>query len=179
MSLVPVSRDLKWRNLLRSEGLVVHQEKVDITDVVDEESLVAGGHHVAGLLVGSKTNLIVSSALVLDIVSPEVHGRFVISPSEHEFEPVMTSCLFLTYRWHNHLALEPSSDTIVNTLRLSPAGVETFVCVALMTMETLRACISRRQSISFMFQVVAAQISVSRRNIRFFTIGTCFAAETI
>jgi len=29
----------------------VHQEEVDISGVVDEESLVAGGHHVASLLV--------------------------------------------------------------------------------------------------------------------------------
>jgi len=35
----------------------VHEEEVNISDVVDEEGLVAGGHHVAGLLVGSVTNL--------------------------------------------------------------------------------------------------------------------------
>ena len=44
-----------------------------------------------------------------------------------------------TYRWHNSLSLEASSDTVVNTLRLSPAGVDTFVGVALMSVETLRA----------------------------------------
>lgn len=42
---------------LSGEGLVVHQEEVDVADVVDEEGLVAGGHHVAGLLVGAETNL--------------------------------------------------------------------------------------------------------------------------
>ena len=42
---------------LSGEGLVVHEEEVNIADVVDEESLVAGWHHVAGLLVGSETNL--------------------------------------------------------------------------------------------------------------------------
>jgi hypothetical protein len=36
-----------------------------------------------------------------------------------------------TYRWHNHLTLESSSDTVVNTLGLSPAGVEAFVCVCI------------------------------------------------
>ena len=35
----------------------MHKEKVNITGVVDEESLVAGWHHVAGLLVGTETNL--------------------------------------------------------------------------------------------------------------------------
>jgi hypothetical protein len=29
----------------------VHKEEVDISGVIDEESLVAGGHHVASLLV--------------------------------------------------------------------------------------------------------------------------------
>lgn len=34
----------------------MHKEELDVADVVDEESLVAGGHHVAGLLVGSETD---------------------------------------------------------------------------------------------------------------------------
>jgi hypothetical protein len=37
--------------VLCGEGLVVHKEEVDIAGVVNEESLVAGGHHVASLLV--------------------------------------------------------------------------------------------------------------------------------
>lgn len=35
----------------------MHQEELDVLGVVDEESLVAGGHHVAGLLVGAITDL--------------------------------------------------------------------------------------------------------------------------
>jgi hypothetical protein len=35
----------------------VHEEEVDVAGVVNEEGLVAGGHHVAGLLVGAETNL--------------------------------------------------------------------------------------------------------------------------
>lgn len=42
---------------LGGEGLVVHQEEVDIANVVDEESLVSGWHHVAGLLVGTESDL--------------------------------------------------------------------------------------------------------------------------
>ena len=42
---------------LGGEGLVVHEEKLNIADVVDEESLVAGWHHVASLLVGTETDL--------------------------------------------------------------------------------------------------------------------------
>ncbi len=75
MLLVLEPLGIQWENVLGSEGLVVHEEKVDITDVVDEESLVSGWHHVAGLLVGSETNLNVSSALVLRVVEPKVHGR--------------------------------------------------------------------------------------------------------
>lgn len=39
------------RGLLGGVGLVVHEKEVDVTDVVDEECLVSGWHHVAGLLV--------------------------------------------------------------------------------------------------------------------------------
>jgi hypothetical protein len=47
-----------WREVVLSGvGAVVHEEKVELADVVDEESLVAGGHHVAGLLVGTVTDL--------------------------------------------------------------------------------------------------------------------------
>jgi len=34
----------------------VHEEELNVLGVVDEESLVAGGHHVAGLLVGTVTD---------------------------------------------------------------------------------------------------------------------------
>jgi len=38
-------------HILCGEGLVVHEEKVNVSGVVDQESLVARGHHVASLLV--------------------------------------------------------------------------------------------------------------------------------
>lgn len=51
------SRDWRRRqNVLSSEGAVVHEEELNVLGVVDEESLVAGGHHVAGLLVGTETD---------------------------------------------------------------------------------------------------------------------------
>lgn len=40
-------------DVLSGVGAVVHQQELNILGVVDEESLVAGGHHVLGLLVGS------------------------------------------------------------------------------------------------------------------------------
>jgi hypothetical protein len=43
--------------VLGGEGLVVHEEEVDVADVVDDERLVAAGHQVAGPLVGSVTDL--------------------------------------------------------------------------------------------------------------------------
>ncbi|KAL2277342.1 hypothetical protein FJTKL_00055 [Diaporthe vaccinii] len=43
--------------VLSGVGLVVHQQELDILDVVDDEGLVAGGHHVTGLLVGAEANL--------------------------------------------------------------------------------------------------------------------------
>ncbi len=45
------------QNSLGGECLVVHEEKVNIVDVVDEESLVARRHQVAGFLVGAVPNL--------------------------------------------------------------------------------------------------------------------------
>lgn len=43
--------------ILGGKGLVVHEEKFDVLGVLDEESLVAVGHKVTGLLVGAVTNL--------------------------------------------------------------------------------------------------------------------------
>ena len=44
-------------DVLGSEGLVVQEEELDISGVVDQESLVARWHHVAGFLVGAKSDL--------------------------------------------------------------------------------------------------------------------------
>ena len=49
-SCLPSSRSC-GRNILGGVGLVVHKEEVELADVVDEESLVAGWHQVAGLSV--------------------------------------------------------------------------------------------------------------------------------
>lgn len=44
-------------DVLSGEGAVVHEQKLDVVDVVDEEGLVAGGHHVLGLLVRAVADL--------------------------------------------------------------------------------------------------------------------------
>ena len=46
-----------YQDILSSIGTVVHEKKLDIPRVVNEESLVAGGHHVARLLVVAVTDL--------------------------------------------------------------------------------------------------------------------------
>lgn len=56
-----VARKSKYRkrskNILCGEGAVVHEQEVNVVDVVDEEGLVARGHHVLGLLVGAIADL--------------------------------------------------------------------------------------------------------------------------
>lgn len=44
-------------DVLSGVGTVVHHQQLNIVDVADEEGLVAGGHHVTGLLVGAKADL--------------------------------------------------------------------------------------------------------------------------
>lgn len=44
-------------NVLSGVGAVVHEEEVEVLDVVDEEGLVARRHHVASLLVGAVADL--------------------------------------------------------------------------------------------------------------------------
>lgn len=50
-------RELEGRNALCGIGLVVHEEELNVLDVADEEGLMAGGHHVLGLLVGAIADL--------------------------------------------------------------------------------------------------------------------------
>lgn len=44
-------------NVLGGVGPVVHQEELDVVDVVDDKGLVARGHHELGLLVGAIADL--------------------------------------------------------------------------------------------------------------------------
>jgi hypothetical protein len=66
-----------------------------------------------------------------------IRRSHIVIPSEAHPNPTVDP----TYRWHNHLTLESSSDTVINTLGLSPAGVDTFVGVALVTSKLLGSCI--------------------------------------
>jgi cytosine/adenosine deaminase-related metal-dependent hydrolase len=53
----------------------VHQQQLDILDVADEEGLVAGGGHVASLLVGAEADL--------NIVTPKSVSKFPLTVFLH------------------------------------------------------------------------------------------------
>ena len=77
---VILAEDLS-KNALGSVGLVVHKEQLDVTDVADEEGLVAGGHHVLGLLVGTIADLKLSLLLALSVsLRPSSAVSFPPSP---------------------------------------------------------------------------------------------------
>lgn len=103
--------------VLGGEGLVVHEEEVDIAGVVDDESLVAAGHQVAGLLVGSVTDLRNPSAKV---------PKHTTAPRWDNSRNCESPCFRgahrsgRSYLGHSSLALEPPSDAVVDTLRLPP-----------------------------------------------------------
>lgn len=76
----------------------MHEEEVEVLDVVDEERLVARGHHEASLLVGAVSDL-----------------------------------------GHGDAAAETTTDAVVDTLGLAPAGADTLEAVALVADEARRA----------------------------------------
>lgn len=45
----------------------MHEEELDVTGVLDEEGLVAGGHHVSGLLVATISDLHRQNTLAFDL----------------------------------------------------------------------------------------------------------------
>lgn len=85
----------------------MHKEELDILNVVHDESLVARGHQVAGLLVGTVTDLYIQSSAL--------HSQ---KPYPTTF-PSLESC-GSTHLWHSGLALESPPNSVVDTLRLSP-----------------------------------------------------------
>lgn len=133
---------------------------------------------MAGLSVRTETNL---QELLLANLS---HSLYSLA-----FDPFKSQ----TYRWHNHLALETSSDPIVDAFWLSPAGINTFVGVTLVSMEALCACQidlsvphltatflplpSPKNKRIYIWDVPSSV--TGRTDVRFLTIGICFFAETI
>ena len=109
--LVSISSSLVWSkdNVLCGVGLVVHKKEVNITGVVNEESLVAGWHHVAGLLVGTETNLYrnIISPYSIDIVPslPDLHRYFHLESNK-------------TFQYHCRWAVHTDGITICPLKRL-------------------------------------------------------------
>lgn len=85
-----------------------------------------------------------------------------------------TAVCDFTYRRHNHLSLETSSDTVINTLRLSPARVDTFVGIALMSVETLGAYNKNCQSTIFRIQVQSSSFAESNDVSNPFSDQQCY-----
>ena len=123
-----VSVHCSGHDILGSKSLIVHEKKVNIAWVLNEEGFVAGWHHVASLLVGAEPNLdftIQRSAIVDFALSYPVIDRFRCKAS-----------ISLTYPWHGHLTFEPSPYAVINAFRLPPACIDTFVEIALVPVET-------------------------------------------
>ena len=120
----------KGVNVLSGVCAVVHEEKVDVVRVLDEESLVAGGHQVARLLVGAVADLKFPSRICQSNCPQRIPiSRCVSSsPAVASIKARETpSCEVLrqylkrdAYRWHSSLTLKPPSDAVVDTLGLPP-----------------------------------------------------------
>ena len=54
-------------DILSGVGTVVHEQKLNVPGVVDEEGLVARGHHVLGLLVGTVSDLSITSHISIRV----------------------------------------------------------------------------------------------------------------
>lgn len=146
--------------LLGSVGAVVHEQEVEVAGVVDEEGLVAGGHHVAGLLVAAVADLCDVSRQYSYLQTPtapcEIPSIFITAPlsmfakSSRSLHPTSQSfrsslpCIGSTHLRHSSLTLEPSPDPVVNAMRLPPARGDTFEAVALVTLELRSALLDDR-----------------------------------
>lgn len=129
---------MSQRYSLSSVGAVVHEEEVQVADVVDEESLVAGRHHVASLAVVTVTNLYSQhpSALIPGFHLPAV----LLYPPDALVPPSCSHLLSTlpassTHLWHGSLTLETSADSVVDTLWLPPAWVHAHEAVTLVAVE--------------------------------------------
>lgn len=137
-------------DVLGSVGSVVHQQQLEVLDVVDEESLVAGGGQEASLLVGSVANLYF------------IHQHSC--PSR-----CLSLLLEMTYLGHADGAPEASADTAIDTLRLPPALTDTVEPVTLVTGEARLVCkslLTLRPTASFRILI---------KEERFDSVPHCFA----
>ena len=83
------------QNVLGGECPVVHQQKLDIVDVADKEGLVTGRGHMAGLLVGSKTNLWFTRKRVSKYWPPCIRVATVVHGSSSK--SALSNCFLSNY----------------------------------------------------------------------------------
>ena len=109
----------------------MHHEEFDVLNVADQERLVARGHHMSRLLVGTEADLRGRVLLVIQAAN--------YAPTDFEVQGL---CVWGhgTYRWHHLVTAEPSTHTVVDALGLPPARGDTLEPVALVPGEALRAC---------------------------------------
>jgi hypothetical protein len=126
----------------------VHEEEVEVTGVVDEERLVAGGHHVAGLLVATVADLQRDSRSAN--LSQTIHPAMLFLPREFPLLSHLVAtllrcpCGVQTHLGHGSLASEASPDGIVDTLGLPPALTNALEAVTLVTLELRGALLDDR-----------------------------------
>lgn len=100
----------------------------------------------------------------------------------------------LAYRWHGSLALEASSDSVVDAFWFAPVGCDTHVPIGLVAIEAVCPCDEHTCQFRVRYRVFLSNVKMELRplwlaavsqgfevveNVRFLTIGTCFFAETI
>lgn len=122
----------------------MHEEEVQVAGVVDEESLVAGRHHVAGLLVAAVSDLYSStpSAILLQCPSKPSHPYLQdFHPTQVHLFPIFSNP---THLWHGGLTAESTAHGIVDTLWLPPAGVDALEAVGLVAVEARSALLHDR-----------------------------------
>lgn len=140
-------------NSLCGVGLVVHEEKVKLAGVVDEECLVSRGHHVPRLPVVAVSDLQNIDCQHLSAFVPVPRSRRLHSLTAFIGNPGPQLCALLPspMRWdvsthlrHRRLPLEPSPHSVVDALRLPPARVDAFEAVGLMAVEAVRVLLHDR-----------------------------------
>lgn len=110
----------------------MHEEKLDVLEVADKESLVAGGGQELGLLVGTIADLKSKSLATCPTSKHADHQRI--------FELSGSRSRVCTYLGHGNGTAESSSDSGIDTLGLAPARVHALEPITLVTGEALRAC---------------------------------------
>lgn len=101
----------------------MEEQEVDVLRVADEEDFVAGGDQMSGFLVGAETDLFLSIILAtcnLFQNSPCSPNHIVSCSRWIPHSPAENCDGLFTYRWHHKLTLESSSNSVVDTLWLSP-----------------------------------------------------------